>query len=83
MIWSPRNVTILGLMAMLFVFASACAPAQRYVTHTYWESPTNVYIAFAEKDPAAMYAKVQQCTINPDNSVVCVEQENLNAVLNP
>jgi hypothetical protein len=71
------------LLALVALSASACTPTSRYVTLTYWQDPATVYVAYAENEAVGTYAKVQRCTVNEDNTVVCAAQEEVNALLNP
>lgn len=77
---TTAGALLLGALALL---ASACTPTSRYVTMTYWQDSSTVYVAYAENEAVGTYAKVQRCTVNPDNTVSCAEQTNVNALLNP
>lgn len=61
------------------VLATGCAPtAVRAVTHvSTWGD--YMYIAYAENQDTS---KVQLCTVNADNSITCVDQDEVNRLLN-
>jgi hypothetical protein len=79
---SARSLALLLLMGAA-ALSAACTPTSRYVTMTYWQDPSTVYVAYAENEAVGTYAKIQRCVVKPDNSVECAEQANVNALLNP
>lgn len=78
---TTRSMILTGMLALMALGSSACV-TERAVTHIYWETPSQVYVAYAEATGTATSAMVKKCDVAQDNKVICVDQENLNAVLN-
>lgn len=78
---TTRSMILTGMLALVALASSACV-TERAVTHIYWETPAQAYVAYAEASALETSAKVKKCDIAQDNKVICVEQENLNTVLN-
>jgi hypothetical protein len=74
-------------VALLALSASACSSTERYVTLTHWQTEQVVYVAYAETEMSMFArkdsAKVRKCIIKQDNTVECVDQQELNKLLAP
>jgi len=78
------------LLVGVVLFASGCVSTRRAVTHVRVESD-KAFIAYAEWDQGFLSSffgakdrsRVKRCAINPDNSLNCVDAEDINRVLNP
>lgn len=85
-----RTLLLTAALLALAVLGSACSTTARYITHTV-NGDDHVYIAYGEVEATnylviAQYkttSRILRCDIQPDNRVVCAEQENATSVLNP
>lgn len=67
-----------ALLCTAPLLLTGCSQTVRAVTHvSTWGD--YMYIAYAENDDVS---KVQLCTVNADNSITCVDQTEVNALLN-
>jgi hypothetical protein len=72
---------------LLAAFALAgCTQTTRFVTARTWLGDDTLYVAYTQWDKGFMTssytAKVLRCNRQPDNGLQCVDEEQLNQLLN-
>lgn len=78
-----RNRLVLVLAALGTTTALACAAPIRSVTHiSSWsgEAGDYFYLAYTEND---LVSRIKLCRIHEDNAVSCVDQPEVDRLLNP
>lgn len=75
------------LMVSVAMLGSGCASTRRSVTHIRVDGQ-KAFVAYAEWDHDFLAAstdrsRVKRCAVNPDNSLACEEDADINHVLNP
>jgi hypothetical protein len=78
-----RTLRELALVAIFATGAAACAAPMRSVTHiSSWSSEAGdyFYLAYAENEAVS---RIKLCRILPDNAVSCVDQPEVDRLLNP
>ncbi len=84
-----KTLRLIGLVALAFT-SIGCSTTYRSVTHVRIEND-KAYLAYAEWEGGPLTAftgtkdrsRVKRCLINPDNSMKCEEDADINHVLNP
>ncbi len=84
-----KTLRLFGLVALAFT-SIGCSTTYRSVTHVRIEND-KAYLAYAEWEGGPFTAftgtndrsRVKRCLINPDNSMKCEEDADINHVLNP
>jgi hypothetical protein len=67
---------------------AGCSSQTRFVTHIHEESPSTFYLAYTDSTKSMMglsssfTAHVRKCDEQPDKTVTCTEQAELNRLLN-
>lgn len=77
-----RNTAKLVLVVLAATSAVACAAPMRSVTHiSSWsgEAGDYFYLAYTEND---LVSRIKLCRIQPDNAVSCVDQPEVDRLLN-
>ncbi len=76
-------ITKLMLATVGAASIAACAPPLRNVTHiSGWSGDNNdyLYVAYTEDGTAAF---VKLCRVQPNNTLACVDQPEVDRLLNP
>jgi uncharacterized lipoprotein len=82
------NFTKLIAGALLVSGLSACSSNTKFVTHIHEQNDTTFYLAYTDYTKGMMgltssfTANVRKCDKHPDKTVTCVEQADLNRLLN-
>lgn len=79
---TPRNtISALILVVSALLMTSGCA-TRNSVDHITWVTSNTFYIAYESQTGVEREVNLRRCDVQPDNTVVCVQQPEASAAFN-